>query len=124
MWVSAFFDVFFVAKRGIIICQKVLISQKTRRLFRQELFAGVIMKSGKIDMDNIVCMILGKGDKRHERQNFWSFAACRKILYASDCNSPCCRSVASLSQMKRPLLPMDYRISWKAGHYLIRFCLL
>ena len=32
--------------------------------------------------------------KEHERQNLWSFAACRKILYASDCNPPCRRSAA------------------------------
>ena len=37
-----------------------------------------------------------KETKEHERQDFWSFAACGKILYASDRNSPCCRFVAGL----------------------------
>ena len=35
-----------------------------------------------------------KETKEHERQDFWSFAACGKILYASNRNSPCCRFAA------------------------------
>jgi len=37
MGVSAFFDVFSVVKCGIIICQKVLISQKTRAVIQTEI---------------------------------------------------------------------------------------
>ena len=36
MGVSAFFDAFFAAKRGIIICQKVLISQKNKAVIQTE----------------------------------------------------------------------------------------
>ena len=67
MGVSAFFDAFFAAKRGIIICQKVLISQKQGGYSdRSSLLdaIGLIMKSGKTVMNNIACTILGKGDKR------------------------------------------------------------
>ena len=67
MGVSAFFDAFFAAKRGIIICQKVLISQKQGGYSdRSSLLdaIGLIMKSGKTVMNNIARTILGKGDKR------------------------------------------------------------
>ena len=36
MGVSAFFDAFFAAKRGIIIGQKVLISQKNKAVIQTE----------------------------------------------------------------------------------------
>ena len=35
-----------------------------------------------------------KETKEHERQDFWSFAACGKILYASDRDSSGSRSAA------------------------------
>ena len=58
MGVSAFFDAFFVVKRGIIICQKVLISQKTRAVIQTEMcFIAFTMKNRKIDLNNSTCTI-------------------------------------------------------------------
>ena len=44
-----------------------------------------------------------KETKEHERQDFWSFAACGKILYASDRNSPCCRSAIATYGLQKIL---------------------
>ena len=53
-----------------------------------------------------------KETKEHERQDFWSFAACGKILYASDRNSPCCRFVAWYRQFLHKW--NNYRYLWIA----------
>ena len=58
MGVSAFFDAFFVVKHGIIICQKVLISQKTRAVIQTEMcFIAFTMKNRKINLNNSTCTI-------------------------------------------------------------------
>ena len=109
MGVSAFFLMYFL-----------------RKIPNNKLSEGFnLQRNPAVITDNYANTIRKRRTKKHERQNLWSFAACRKILYASDCNSPCRRSACLVSavpsQMKQPSQPMDYRKSLEAALYLIPF---